>query len=542
MKSSVAMIVGALGILKTGAAYLPLDPEYPQQRLSFILKDAGVTLVLKAKTTGTVLPQGNWKILDLDEILSSTMAEPVTSEFRANFNDLAYVIYTSGSTGQPKGVEIEHRSLLNLVDWHQRTFKVSPEDRASQIAGVGFDAAVWEIWPYLVAGASIHIPDGSVRTEPAALRDWLIEQNITIGFMPTAIVERIMKLDWPDKTTLRTVLTGADTLHHFPSASLPFAVVNNYGPTECTVVATSGIVPARESAQDRPSIGKPITNTRIYLLDENMNRVPAGTPGEIYIAGAGLARGYRNRPDLTSERFLSDPFTVARGSRMYKTGDRAVMMQDGQIAFLGRVDDQIKLRGYRIEPNEIISALDQHTAVAESAVIAREMNSGEMRLIAYVVPAPGAALSQDELQQSLRKTLPEYMIPSTFVRLEQLPLNANGKLDRAALPDPAADTAIAGEAFEAPRSEVEERVASLLVDLLEVDRIGIHDNFFHLGGHSLLGAQVITRVRETFDIELSLRAIFDHPTVEAISAEIERLILIKLDALGDNQAENIVAA
>jgi amino acid adenylation domain-containing protein len=542
-KSSISMIVGALAILKAGGAYLPLDPDYPEQRLSFILSDAGSPVLLTTGVSRGSLPEGKWKTFDIDELERSQGQCVGTSEiFKSQYSDLAYVIYTSGSTGKPKGVEIEHRSLLNLVDWHQRTFKLSPDDRATQIAGVGFDAAVWEIWPYLTAGASIHIPNENIRTEPMALRDWLIEQKITISFMPTAIVERLMRLEWPAKTSLRTLLTGADTLHHFPPPSLPFEVVNNYGPTECSVVATSGMVPGCQTAQERPTIGKPITNTRIYLLDENMNAVPTGTPGEIYIAGAGLARGYRNRPDLTTERFVADPFTVARGSRMYKTGDRACMLPDGQIAFLGRIDDQIKVLGYRIEPNEIVSALNQHPAISESAVVAREMKAGEMRLIAYIVPSLKSAVTHSGLQEFLKTSLPEYMVPGTFVHLERLPLTANGKLDRAALADATNESTLKNDTFEEPRSAVEERVSALLTDLLEVDSIGIHDNFFHLGGHSLLGAQVISRVRETFDVELSLRAIFDHPTVEEISAEIERLILAKLDALGDNQTGNIVAA
>jgi amino acid adenylation domain-containing protein len=539
MRSSLSMIVGALGILKAGGAYLPLDPDYPEQRLSYILKDAGITAVLR--TTDVTVPAGQWTILDIDAIPASGVHTRESINFSGNLHDLAYVIYTSGSTGQPKGVEIEQRSLLNLIDWHDRTFRISEADRASQIAGVGFDAAVWEIWPYLTAGASIHIPNRSIRTQPEALRDWLVQQEITIAFIPTALVERMMTLDWPSGTKLRTVLTGADRLQHFPPPALPFAIVNNYGPTECTVVATSGVVPPRTNpGRDLPSIGRPITNTLVYLLDANLRPVRAGTVGEIHIGGAGVARGYRNHPDLTKEKFISDPFSTARGARMYKTGDLGRLMPDGQIGFVGRADDQLKIRGYRIEPNEIVAVLGQFPGICQTAVKALDAADGEKRLAAYLVMNPGTDPDSDAISAFLRERLPEYMIPSALIRLDKLPLTANGKLDLDALPEATAENTIFRDAYQAPRTTVEEQVSVLLMELLEVDRIGIHDNFFHLGGHSLLGAQVIARVREVFDIELSLRSIFDHPTVEGISAEIERLILLKID--NTTHPENIVAA
>jgi amino acid adenylation domain-containing protein len=541
MRSSLSMIVGALGVLKAGGAYLPLDPEYPEQRLSYILKDAGVTTVLHTDTPVPPAP-GQWTSLNIEAVPPSDGARTGKSgALRADFNDLAYVIYTSGSMGQPKGVEIEHHSLLNLVDWHQRTFRISEADRASQIAGVGFDAAVWEIWPYLTAGASIHIPSHSVRTQPEALRDWLVQQEITISFIPTALVERMMVLDWPRQTKLRTVLTGADRLHHFPPPSLPFDIVNNYGPTECTVVATSGVARPRKNADsDVPGIGRPITNTFIYILDANRRPVPAGTTGEIYIAGAGLARGYRNRPDLTSEKFTNDPFSTARGARMYKTGDLGRLMPDGQITFIGRADDQLKIRGYRVEPNEIVAALGQYPGICQAAVKALETPDGEKRLAAYIVANSGTTPDSEDISTFLRERLPEYMIPSAFIRLDRLPMTANGKLDREALPEPTTENTIPHGEYQAPGTTVEQQVSALLMELLEVERIGIHDNFFHLGGHSLLGAQMITRVRDVFDIELSLKSIFDHPTVEGISAEIERLILLKID--NATRSENIVAA
>ncbi len=529
MRSSIGMIVGALGVWKAGAAYLPLDPAFPHQRLSYILSDANAAVVLTSAATSGAVPPGPWKKIDPGQMHAAT-AYPGAQ--KAGPDNLAYVIYTSGSTGQPKGVEIAHRNLMNLVGWHQQAFSVTPADRATQLAGVAFDAAVWEVWPYLAAGASIHIPDESIRAQPEALREWLLAENITLTFLPTALTERIMKLRWPEKTSLRAMLTGADTLHHFPSPELPFAVVNNYGPTECTVVATSAVVPAGGPGE-RPGIGRPIANTQVYVLDEDMKPVPNGTPGELHIGGAGVARGYRNRPGLTASRFLSDPFSPEPGARMYRTGDLGYYRDDGQLRFIGRIDDQVKVRGYRIEPNEIVAALSQHPDISESMVIARDHPGGEKRLVGYVVMTAGKEITANALQDFLRSRLPEYMVPSMFVRVAGLPLTPNGKVDRTALPDADACNTLANDAVQEARSPVEERMASLLMELLEVERIGMTDNFFHLGGHSLLGAQVIARVRETFGIELSLRSLFDHPTVEAISAEIEELILAKIEASGE---------
>jgi amino acid adenylation domain-containing protein len=543
IKSSIALVVGALAVLKAGAAYLPLDPSFPPKRLLSILNEAKSPVLLTSEIQNDSSPSGPWKTLQLQEDgrMAGTGTPPMESNSHVSFQDLAYVIYTSGSTGKPKGVEIEHRSLLNLIDWHQRTFCITPQDRASQVAGPGFDAAVWEIWPYLTAGASVHIPEESVRADAGALCDWLVAQQITIGFVPTAIVERMMNLNWPANTKLRAILTGADTLHSSPPASLPFTVVNNYGPTECTVVATSGNVPPEAESKEAPSIGKPITNVRVYILDEQLKPVTAGTPGELYIAGAGVARGYRNRPDLTADRFVADPFVREAGARMYKTGDLARMKPDGQIAFLGRMDDQVKIRGYRIEPDEISTTLNRHPAIAQSAVVARQSSGNEQRLIAYLVAANGAEIARSEIQEFLRTQLPEYMIPAVFVRLGVLPLTTNGKLDREKLPQPAPENTINDAGGETPRSVVEERVATLLSELLEIDHIGNRDNFFHLGGHSLLGAQVITRVREVFDVDLPLRTLFDNPTVEGISAEIERLILAKLEGIDHDEAQAILA-
>jgi amino acid adenylation domain-containing protein len=541
LKSSIAMVVGALGILKAGGAYLPLDPAYPAERLSFILNDAKAPVLVAAQCQARSLPAGAWRVIGLD--IEGRMADgpsspsPVTE---AAPESLAYVIYTSGSSGQPKGVEIAHKSLMNLVCWHQHAFAVTPADRASQLGGVGFDAAVWELWPYLTAGASVHLADEAIRTEPEALRDWLLSRQITISFIPTVMAERIMALDWPAEIPLRVVLTGADTLYRYPSAKLPFLVVNNYGPTECTVVATSTPVLPDERPSQRPPIGRPITNTQVYILDEHLKPVPNGTPGELHIGGAGLARGYLNLPELTAEKFIPNPFAREPGARLYKTGDLARYLPDGQIAFLARIDEQVKIRGYRIEPNEIVSALNQYPAVLESAVVARELGSGDKQLTAYFVASSEGQLSYADLRDFLGARLPEYMVPSTFVRVGWLPLTPHGKIDRAALPEPTAENTLNNEAFQPPSSPVEERLARILTTLLGVEQVGRDDNFFQMGGHSLLGAQVIARVRDGFGVQLSLRFLFDHPTMREMSAEIENLIFAKLEVLSGDQARHIL--
>jgi amino acid adenylation domain-containing protein len=438
-------------------------------------------------------------------------------------DDLAYVIYTSGSTGQPKGVEIPHGGLANLVSWHQQAFSVTSADRASHLAGLSFDAAVWELWPYLAVGASVHLVDELNRNSAALLQDWLVTHRISISFVPTPLAEELLRVKWPRNTVLRILLTGGDTLHRYPPPSLPFVVVNNYGPTECTVVATCGAVPPNGHDGILPPIGRPIFNSRIHLLDEQLLPVPPGAVGEIYIAGAGLARGYRNRPDLTAKKFISDPFSAKPGSRLYKTGDLARLLPDGQIAFLGRVDEQIKIRGFRIEPNEIVCALNQHPVVHESLVLAREDSSGDKGLVAYLVLESDSGVTPKSLRDYLRCCLPEYMLPNAFVRLEAFPLMSNGKIDRAALPAPDPANTLHDELSEDPPTPIQQRVLEILRALLGSEKIGLKDDFFLLGGHSLLGAQLIARLRETFRVELALRTIFDAPTVVALAEEIERL-------------------
>ena len=355
VERSIDMVVGLLGILKAGGAYVPLDPAYPPERLAFMLEDFAVPVLVTQQHIAHQLPIHGLELVCLDvdsqELAAQGDSDPAS---KVTADDLAYVIYTSGSTGRPKGVQITHRSLLNLIFWHQRAFDVTSSDRATQVTSPAFDATGWELWPYLTCGASVYLLNEEQRVDPLLCRDLLLEQQITITFLPTALAEGVMVLEWPSQTVLRFLLTGADTLHRYPSPQLPFALINNYGPTEATVVTTSGSVPPMMHAERPPSIGRPIDNMQIYILDEHLRQVPIGTAGELYIGGVGLAKGYLNRSELDAEKFIPLPWSDKPGECLYRSGDLARFLPDGRVDFLGRVDHQIKIRGYRIEPEEII--------------------------------------------------------------------------------------------------------------------------------------------------------------------------------------------
>jgi amino acid adenylation domain-containing protein len=531
-ESSAEFVVAALGVWKAGGAYLPVDPAYPTERANFIFSDAGAAIVLTRGTHASSL-DGPWKTLFIEDITAYGSAlDTVLPEVAPD--DLAYVIYTSGSTGQPKGVEITHSNLRHLVEWHNREFSITNNDRATQIAGPGFDAAVWEIWPYLAAGAALHIPSREDRYPAPQLRDWLVSRKITVSFLPTILAEEALRLSWPEGSCLRLLLTGGDALHLFPPRGLPFELINNYGPTECTVVATSAAVNPSD-LQSTPTIGRPILNATILLLDEAGREVAEGEVGEIFIGGPSVARGYRNHPELTAESFVIIAVENAP-ERMFRTGDLAKRLPNGELAFAGRADDQIKIRGFRIEPDEIATVLNRHARVVSSAVIARS-DSGEKRLVAYVVVTPGAEISDRELRDLVAQTLPDYMAPASFVKLDRIPATANGKLDKAALPPPTDENQLRRELYVAPKGELEEIVAGIVGPILGLSRVSTHDNFFLLGGHSLMGAQVIAKVREIFDVELNLRNVFQCPTVAKLAAKIEESLVEKLEAMSEEDVD-----
>jgi amino acid adenylation domain-containing protein len=529
---SASLVVAALAIFKAGGAYVAIDPGYPDERVRWMLDDSGaVAVVTDAGSAARLGADGDRPSV----VLASGGAlgdgavpdseEPLPRPPLAT--DLAYVVYTSGSTGRPKGVMLEHGSLANLVDWHRTAFALGASDRCTQISSPGFDAAVWEIWPSLVSGAAIHVVPELLRGDPVGLRDWLLAEDITVTFLPTAVAEGVMGLPWSDGRTLRYLLTGGDALTRRPPPDLPFTVVNNYGLSETTVVATSGPVPP--GGEGVPSIGRAIAGVVAKIVDENLAPVDSGDDGELVVGGVAVGRGYLNRPELTSERFLDD-----EQGRWYRTGDRARMRGDGELEFLGRLDDQLSIRGFRVEPGEVVAALNSHPAIEASVTVGVGRSSADRQLVAYVVATGRECPDHAEMDRFLGEFLPAHMVPSRYVWLDELPLTQHGKIDRDALPPPV-ETAMDATPGQRPRTTIEAETASVVAELLGVQEVGMNQNFFLLGGHSMLGAQLIVRLEELFGVEISLRHLFDHPTLAEIAAEVER-------QLAADQADGSVSA
>ncbi len=530
---SVAMVVALLAVFKAGGAYLSIDPAYSSARLAHILDDAappvmlvdafgrealGETRLAKHVMVDLSVSSAPWDELAFDNLPPRSLG--------LDSSHLAYVIYTSGSTGTPKGVMVEHRQLANLVTWHIARFELHAGSRVPATASLAFDASVWELWPVLCAGASLLLPPPGLSSDAAALLNWWRQQSMDCAFLVTPLALLAMQSELPPG--LKSLLIGGDRVTSLPLGLPPsLRIVNNYGPTETTVVATSGEIEPSAGDTVYP-IGKPIANTRIYLLDEHQALVPLGAVGELYVGGAGVARGYLNRPDLTTQRFLADPFARAEGdaeARMYRTGDLARYQPDGNIVFLGRNDEQVKVRGFRVEPREIETQLATHEAVREAIVIARQDPAGNARLLAYVSlqdAAPCAELVRD-LREHLAARLPEYMVPAAFVVLDALPLTRNGKVDRRALPEPD-DEAFVQAQYEAPQGETEQTIAVLWAELLGVERVGRHDNFFALGGHSLLATRMLARLRESFGHDVSIRTLFEAPTVSQLAPRVHTAV------------------
>ncbi|MDN7736819.1 MULTISPECIES: non-ribosomal peptide synthetase [Burkholderia] len=533
VERSVAMVVALLAIFKAGGAYLSIDPAYSSARLAHILDDAAPPVMLADAVGREVLGEARLaRHVMVDLSVSSAPWDDLPSDdlpprsLGLDSSHLAYVIYTSGSTGTPKGVMVEHRQLANLVTWHIDRFELRAGSRVPATASLAFDASVWELWPVLCAGASLLLPPPGLSSDATALLNWWRQQSMDCAFLVTPLALLAMQSELPPG--LKSLLIGGDRVTSLPSGLPPsLRIVNNYGPTETTVVATSGEIEPSAGDTVYP-IGKPIANTRIYLLDENQALVPLGAIGELYIGGAGVARGYLNRPDLTAQRFLADPFARAEGdaeARMYRAGDLARYQPDGNIVFLGRNDEQVKVRGFRVEPGEIEAQLATHEAVREAIVVARQDPAGNARLLAYVSlqdAAPCAELVRD-LREHLAARLPEYMVPAAFVVLDALPLTPNGKVDRRALPEPD-DEAFAQAQYEAPQGDTEQTIAALWAELLGVERVGRHDNFFALGGHSLLATRMLARLRESFGHDVSIRTLFEAPTVSQLAPRVHTAV------------------
>lgn len=510
-----ALPLALLGVLKAGGAYVPLDTAYPDERLRYLLRDSTPVRVLTSASLqtrlATVAPDIPVTLMDNDRLWANQSAMP--PEVSIQPHHLAYVIYTSGSTGQPKGVMVEHRQIAHLIDWHCHQFSLQVGTAVSCVAGLGFDAAVWELWPALCAGGCVYMPAPDIARDPEQLLTWWRAQPISISFLPTPVAEWAFSQKMTH-LTLHTLLVGGDRLVRHPPREAGFTVVNNYGPTENAVVATSGVVTADDEVLH---IGRPIGNTRVYLLDGYHQPVPQGAVGELYVAGAQVARGYLNRPEMTTERFMPDPFFIEEGARMYRTGDLARWRDDGTLDYLGRNDCQVKLRGFRVELGEVEAALVACDGVEHATVIAKG-NASQRYLVAYYTSSV-SSLTSALLQHQLSERLPAYMVPSIWMPLAALPLTANGKVDRRALPEPD-DSARIQQTYLPPQGEWEMALADLWRALLGVARVGRHDDFFALGGHSLLGLQLISRIRRELQRELPLSALFAYPTLAEQAAQL----------------------
>jgi amino acid adenylation domain-containing protein len=519
VERSLEMVIGLLGILKAGGAYVPLDPTYPQERLAFMLGDAGIAVLLTQERLRERLPASSAHLLLLDAdwsaIAQSSDANPTSS---VSADNLAYVIYTSGSTGRPKGVMIEHQGLCNVVQVQRELFSVKLQYRVLQFASISFDASIFELVMAIASGATLCLGTTESLHPGPALAQFLEMQRITLAtFTPSTLVALSESTLFEPATVIVVgEVCPADLAVKWAEHRL---LSNAYGPTETTIWATVGTY---DRSSHRFPIGRPIANVRIYILDANLSPVPVGIVGEIYIGGESLARGYLERPDLTAEKFIADPFSGKPGARLYQTGDLARYRADGNIEYLGRIDHQVKLRGFRIELGEIEAVLRRHPDVREAVVLAREDAPGDKRLVAYVVPSPGTIVASGELRVFLKRTLPEYMLPAHFVQLDELPLTPSGKVHREGLPAPDATRPELAHSYEAPRSALEIELTRIWGRILRVEQVGIHDNFFELGGHSLLATQVVSQVRDTFHVELPLRMLFEAPTVADFAAVIAK--------------------
>jgi amino acid adenylation domain-containing protein len=505
--------------MKAGAAYVPLDPGLPAARLAIMIQDSQARLVLAQESLRSRLPRSA-EIECMDQISWSAAAGPPgTIPSGVTDENPAYILYTSGSTGVPKGVVITHRGLYNHMAWMHQQFPVTSPDRVLQKTPFGFDASVWEFWAPLIAGAVLVMARPGGQQDPEYLARCIQECQITV--LQVTPMQGQMLLEQPMISgcqTLKRVFCGGETLNQDLVNQfyqrLPWARLHNlYGPTEATIDATFSECVASSSLATA-SLGGPIANTNVYVLDQRGELVPAGVPGELYIGGAGLARGYIGESALTAQSFLPDPFSHLPGARLYRTGDLVRWRADGNLEYLGRLDMQVKLRGYRIELGEIEAVLRQHPEVSQALVALKDNGAGEKRLTAYVVSNQGT----DEIREYLKSKLPEYMIPS-IVFASKIPLTVNGKIDYNALPAALLDASSPNRPYVAPRSAIEEQIAHACCDLLRIQRIGIHDNFFDLGGHSLLAMRLLTWARETFQAQtVPLRGFFETPTVAGLAA------------------------
>ena len=524
---SLEVVTAILGVLKNGCAYVPLDPAYPKERLRQMMEDAESPVILTRSSLKKMLPDTRARVICLDtdwkEISKEKKENP---ESAATPDSLAYVIFTSGSTGRPKGVCCHHKGVVNLLTDFRNRVPLMEGDICSWWTSLNFDVSVYEIFSPLMEGATLIIVPESIRPDAPALMEWLHKERVTSAYLPPFMVAdlNVWIEEHPEKSALRRLLVGVEAipenlLNAIHSAVPGLHIINGYGPTEATVCAALYSIGPENDLHEATPIGKPVRNMHLYLLDEAGKQVPAGEPGEICIGGAGVAEGYLNRPDLTAERFIQDPFSNKSGARLYKTGDSARLLPDGNLEFIGRTDFQIKFHGYRIELGEIETQLRKHPSIREAVVLLREDVPGVRRLVAYLVSYEGKNVSVRVLRESLQKTLPDHMIPSIFVTLNRIPMTPNGKTDRSALPAPDKSNRLMArnQDYQVPQTPAQKRLARFFAEVLRIEPIGLEDNFFDLGGHSLLATQVTSRIRESFRVDLPVSAIFEAPTVKALA-------------------------
>ncbi|MBE9034041.1 non-ribosomal peptide synthetase [aff. Roholtiella sp. LEGE 12411] len=534
MERSMEMVVGILAILKAGAAYVPLDPTYPAERLHFVLEDAQLKFILTQQKQSHKLANDKTQLICLDtdgEIIAQQSTDNPNSQVVPA--SLAYIIYTSGSTGKPKGVLVNHVNVVRLFAATDAWFKFNQQDVWTLFHSIAFDFSVWEIWGALLYGGRLIVVPYEVSRSPQAFYELLAQQQVTVLNQTPSAFRQLIQVDESVAAAeklkhLRYVIFGGEALE-LQSLQPWFErygdkspqLVNMYGITETTVHVTYRPLTKADVTQAQGSvIGIPIPDLQVYLLDKHQQLVPIGVPGEMYIGGAGLARGYLNRPELTQQKFISHPFTL--GTRLYRSGDLARYLPNGELEYLGRIDNQVKIRGFRIELGEIETTLSQYPRVRETVVLVREDIANHRRLVAYIIPDQKSALCLNELRYFLKRKLPEYMIPSAFVVLETLPLNPNGKVDRRALPAPENLRPELATNYQAPQSEVEKTIAKVWKQVLQIEKVGIHDNFFDLGGHSLLVVQVNNQIRETLKQDLSVVEMFQNPTIKSLAEHLDK--------------------
>ncbi|MEO8429322.1 MAG: amino acid adenylation domain-containing protein, partial [Verrucomicrobiota bacterium] len=525
VERSADMVVGLLGALKAGAAYVPLDPSLPSQRIAIILEGAQVAVLLTQQHLLERVPEQSVEIVCLDSGwvgVAPTRAENILSGVSAE--DLAYVIFTSGSTGRPKGVQLSHRAVVNFLNSMCQKPGMTSKDVHLGVATMSFDASVLDFFVPLTAGACLVMVPRETVSDPLALAEALAKRDVTVMHATPATWRLLVDSGWSGSKRLR-IFSGGDALPWELAQQLiarSQSLWNVYGPTETAVYSTLHKVQLDDGAV---LVGRPINNTQIYILDAFLQPVPLGVPGELCIGGAGLALGYLNQPDMTAANFVPNPFERMRGARLYRTGDLARHRSDGTIECLGRIDYQIKIRGFRVELGEIEAVLAQHEAVREAVVLLREDIPGDKRLVAYVVPDQEPPPTAGQLRSFLLSKLPDYMVPSAFVQMGGLPLSSNGKVDRKALPAPTETDRRDGREYRAPTKPVEIELAEIWSRALEIERVGLTDNFFELGGHSLLAVQIVARIRDELQVDLPVRAIFDSADLSVLSARVEAALI-----------------